>query len=137
MKNATMLKVAMVVMVFCGATLRTQASDQSSWIGVWNSTLGGQPGVILTLADDQGQLGGTIVFNVIIGPPANAHIAGSDVLLVTHPRLEGDTLSFQVTRSSDAKQLQIAVKSIDSDRAELKCLNCGDSPTATMVKFRP
>ena len=133
--------VAIIFLVLCGVALSAQTVDASSsignWIGIWNGTLEGQPGVTLTLAENAGQLGGTIVFNMIIGRPPNAHIGGSDVLLVTHPLLDGDTLSFQVTRKSDAKLLQITVKSLDGNRLALRCRDCGDGPPMTLVKFRP
>jgi hypothetical protein len=113
-----------------------QAPAQPSWIGVWNGTLDGVPGVTLTLADNHGQLGGTVVFNVVLKQP-EPHIGGSDALMVNQPQLEGDTLRFQVTRSHDGKQLQMAVKKLDSEHVELRCLDCGDGPVATLTKFEP
>jgi hypothetical protein len=137
MTCSKVVKAVMVLLVFCSAPLRAQMTAPSSWIGVWNGTLEGQPGVTLTLADDHGQLGGTVVFNFIVGPPPSTRIGGSDTLLVTHPRLEGNTFSFQVNRTSDKKLLQFAVRSIDSDRLEMRCVNCGDSPNTTLVRYRP
>jgi hypothetical protein len=40
-------------------------SDSSSWVGVWQSELDRQPGVTLTLAQDTGDMGGTVVLNVV------------------------------------------------------------------------
>jgi hypothetical protein len=114
-----------------------QSVSQSSWLGVWNGKLDGQPGMTLTLADDTGQLGGTVVFNMIIRQGSTAHVAESDAHVLMHPRLEGDTLSFQVLRASDAKLLQIEAKFVDSEKLELRCLNCGDGPTAELMKNRP
>jgi hypothetical protein len=37
--------------------------NDAAWVGVWHSELDGQPGVLLTLADDSGELGGTVVLN--------------------------------------------------------------------------
>ncbi len=137
MKCSTMVKAVMLLLVWCTPALQAQMTDPSSWIGVWNGTLEGQPGVTLTLADDHGQLGGTVVFNFIVGPPPSTRIGGSDTLLVTHPRLEGNTFSFQVNRTSDKKLLQFALRSIDNDRLEMRCVNCGDGPTTTLVRYRP
>jgi hypothetical protein len=113
-----------------------QAATESSWIGVWNGTLEGLPGVILTLADNHGQLGGTIVFNGIIGRSPHPHIGLTDTLMVANPQLKGDTLLFQVTRS-DGKELQSAVKLINNKQAEMRCLNCEGSPTTALAKFVP
>lgn len=135
MNRSRMLQAAGLLTLLCASSW-AQTVSESSWIGVWNGTLEGQPGVTLTLADDHGQLGGTIVFNFIIGPPPNSHIGGSDTHMVGHPQLKGDTLSFQVTRG-DGKLLQLVGKLIDSDRVEMRCVNCEDSPVTTMVKFRP
>ncbi len=135
MKRSMMVKAAIVLMVFCVAVLPAQTADQSSWIGVWTTTAA--PGSTMTLANDTGELGGTIVFNFISGPPPNTTIGGSETHLVTHPRVEGNTLSFQVTRTEDGKVLRLAVRMIDSDRLEMRCLSCENSPAMTMVKFRP
>jgi hypothetical protein len=111
-----------------------QAPTQSSWVGVWNGTLDGQPAVTLTLADDHGQLGGTVVFNIVMKQP-QPHVQGTDPIMVSQPVLKGDTLLFQAIRSRDHKQLQISAKQLDNHHVELRCLNCGDGPTATLVKF--
>ena len=126
------------IAVFCasGSVVWGQASTQASWIGVWNGTLEGLPGVILTLADDHGQLGGTIVFNGIIERSSHPHIGVTDTLIVNNPQLKGDTLLFQVTRS-DGKEIQSAVKLINDKQAEMRCLNCEGSPTTALVKFVP
>jgi hypothetical protein len=134
MKVSKLLSIAFVCASSCVAL--GQAPAQPSWIGVWNGTLDGIPGVTLTLADDHGQLGGTVVFNVVLKQP-EPHIGGSDAVMVSHPQLEGDTLQFQVVRSHDHKQLQIVVKKLDDQHLELQCPNCGGGPTATLVKFEP
>jgi hypothetical protein len=134
MKLAKLFSMAVICASSCAAF--GQAATQPSWIGVWNGTLDGIPGVTLTLADDHGQLGGTIVFNVVLKQP-EPHIGGTDTLMVAQPQLNGDTLQFQVIRSHDHKQLQIAAKKLDDQHVALRCLNCGDGPTATLVKFEP
>ena len=139
MRMSTRVQAAFMVTILCTAShlLPAQGASPSSWVGVWTSTLGGQPGVTLTLAKDGDQLGGTVVFYVVVGPPPNAHVAGSDVLLVNHPRLDGNTLVFQLNRSSDGKVLQVATRYVDDDKLELRCLNCGGSPTAMLTRSRP
>lgn len=139
MNFSKIAKAALSLVIACASSHAVwgQSVNQSSWLGVWNGKLDGQPGMTLTLANDTGQLGGTVVFNMIIKQDSTAHVVESDAHVLMHPRLEGDTLSFQVRRASDAKLLQIAAKFVDSERLELRCVNCGDGPTAELVKSRP
>jgi hypothetical protein len=139
MNFSKIAKAALSLAIACASSCVVwgQSVNQSSWLGVWNGKLDGQPGVTLTLADDTGQLGGTVVFNLVIKQDSIAHVVESDAHVLMHPRLEGDTLSFEVLRASDAKLLQIATKFVDSEKLELRCVNCGDGPTAELLKSRP
>jgi hypothetical protein len=134
MKRSMIVTSAVLFMVFSGLA-SAQTTDPSSWVGVWSATEA--PGATMTLANDTGELGGTIVFNFISGPPPSTKIGGNEVHLVTHPQLAGSTLSFQVTRTEDGKVLRLTTRMIDSDRLEMRCLSCENSPTMMMVKFRP
>jgi hypothetical protein len=137
MRYSKAFSIAVACAMSCPAWGQPTQGSQASWIGVWNSTPDERPGLTMTLADDQGELEGTIVFNFIIGPPPDSHDGGTDPHMVKHPRLEGGTLSFQVTRG-DGKLLQMAGKLVGSERLELRCVNCGDSPVVTtLVKFVP
>jgi hypothetical protein len=139
MNCSKIAKVGLSLVIVCASSCAVwaQSVSHSSWLGVWNGQLDGQPGTTLTLADDTGQLGGTVVFNLVIKQDSIAHVVESDAHVLMHPRLEGDTLSFQVLRASDAKLLQIEAKFVDREKLELRCLNCGDGPTAELVKSRP
>jgi hypothetical protein len=132
MRFSKLLSIAVVCASSCAAF--GQAPTQPSWVGVWNGTFDGEPAVTLTLADDHGQLGGTIVFNIVLAQP-QPHVLGTDPLMVAQPQLKGDTLLFQATRSRDHKQLQISAKQLDDQHVELQCLNCGHDSVATLVKF--
>jgi hypothetical protein len=134
MKVAKTLAIVVVAASTCAAW--GQAAPESRWIGVWNATLEGLPGVVLTLADDHGRLGGTIVFNGIIGQSEHPQIGLTDTLMVANPQLKGDTLLFQVTRR-DGKEIQSEVKLINDKQAEMRCLNCDGAPTTALVKFVP
>ena len=134
MKISNMFAIAAVCASTCAAW--GQTATESSWIGVWNATLEGLPGVILTLADNHGQLGGKIVFNGIIGRSPTPHIGLTDTLMVANPQLKGDTFLFQVTRR-DGKELQSSVKLINDKHAEMRCLNCEGAPVTALVKFVP
>jgi len=142
----TRLVIACAALVFA-CILATLTSAQSAsltptnarWRGVWQATLEGQPGVILTLApaEDTGELAGTVVFNMIMRDGGAAHVGGSMVHLVTHPHLEGRNLTFLIKRPSDAKVLEMTVTLIDDDKASIHCQNCGaDTPISELIRSR-
>jgi hypothetical protein len=117
------------------SALAAASSGNSAWIGVWNGEVEGQPSVRLTMGDDGGELGGTVVFNLIKKEDGQARVIGSTTHLLMHPRLDGSTLSFQVVRPSDSRELQMTVKLESDGKAELRCLNCGmDTPLAELVR---
>lgn len=129
--------VAGCALVMAAGSFAAESSGRSAWIGVWNGELDGQPGVRLTLADDTGQLGGTVVFNLIKKENGQARVAGSDTHVLMHPHLEGSLLSFDVIRASDLKELQMRVRLVADGKAELHCVNCGEeAPIAPLTKAR-
>lgn len=116
-------------------TAMAQPVNNNPWTGMWQGELDGKPGVILTLAEDSGVLGGTVVFNMVHRDGDKVRVIGSDPHVLLHPRLLGDTLLFEVIRKSDARTLEISVKPATEGKAYLKCLNCGpDSPSAEIEK---
>jgi len=136
MRQSKFIPACLAVLIVCAAP--AQSTNHASWLGVWHGELDGQPGVTLTLAEEAGKLGGTVVFNMVSRENGTPQVVGSAVHMVTHPSLDGNTLSFQVKRASDAKQLQIAVVLIGSDKMKMQCVNCGDDSTsAELVKSRP
>ena len=136
MRRLKLLSGGLALLIACAA--HAQSTNLTSWLGVWQGQLGGQPAVTLTLADENGELGGTVVLNVVIRENGAAKVAGSSVHMVMHPRVEGNTLSFDITRPSDAKRLTMAVAMQADDRMTIKCVNCGDdAATAELVKSRP
>ena len=111
-----------------------QSSHNSPWTGVWRGELDGQPGVILTLADDTGDMGGTVVFNMVSRNEGTPRVIGSDVHVVLNPHITGNILSFHVKHLKDHRELQVAVTLEGDGKANLKCLNCGpDAPVAGLV----
>ena len=85
---------------------RTASSQNNSakWAGVWQATLEGLPGMILTLSDDSGELGGTVVFN---GLSQETHtIVATETHLLLYPHLNDNTLTFQISRDTATKRLR-------------------------------
>ncbi len=103
-------------------------------LGVWRGSLDGLPGVTLTLADDSGEIGGTVVFYAINGEPRRVFSIEPHLLL--HPKLEGNTLSFQVKLGGDRTGLATVKVVFNTDaKAQIRCLDCGsDSPTTELTK---
>ena len=122
-----------MIVLFCAAT---QSNVGPGWVGVWHAELDGQPSAVLTLAQDNGDLEGTLVLNGISrdgGPP---HIAVREAHVLMHPRLEGRTLSFQLKRKvASSPLMNFTVDLSAQGNARLHCLNCGeDAPVVEMTK---
>jgi hypothetical protein len=138
MKPGEFLLLAAAMLLACAAT--AQAPANAAWNGVWQGELDGQPSVTLTLADDAGALGGTVVFNMIErqtqGP---SRVASIQPHLLLDPETSGNTLSFQIERPDRSQApLKFAVTLDGNDKARIHCLNCGpDAPAAELVRMQP
>jgi hypothetical protein len=109
-------------------------SAKPALLGVWRGTLDGLPGVTLTLANDTGEIGGTVVFYGINGEAHQIVLIQPHTLL--NPRLEGDTLSFQIKLGGNRTGLARVTAVFGADnKAQLHCLDCGpDSPTTELIR---
>jgi hypothetical protein len=113
-------------------TLHAQSdhAQSSKPLGIWRAALDGVPSAILTLADDSGEIGGTLVLNGL----KDRTIAFTEVHTLVYPKLEGHTLTFQVRRP-DAAMMTFNVAFTSATEAKLHCLNCGpDAPVAELTK---
>jgi hypothetical protein len=133
MKHQALITASLFLVI--GTAVSAQSNHNTAWNGVWHSELAGQPGVILTLGDDTGQLGGTVVLNMVSRESGQPRVIGSDIHVLVNPRVSGNTLSFQFKRTKDGRELQMAVSLEADGKANIRCLNCGpDAPTAEMVR---
>lgn len=104
-----------------------RAISSARWVGVWQGQLEDVPGVVLTLGDDLGEVSGTIVFTAL----RNGIVAGHAAHVILHPRIVGDTLSFQVKRpGAPSEILDISFVLADDGNGELRCAKCGAASTA-------
>ena len=107
----------------------------SKWQGVWTGQLDGQPGVILTLVDeDGGQMGGTAVFNMVEHKKGEQpHVAGYSIHLLKNLHPSDNTLTFEVIRRNDHKDLHFAFQLAGDKKGQLTCTNC-DAPVTELVR---
>ena len=116
--------------IVAAATMTLAAQTPVNPIGVWEN----QPGTTLTLSDDSGGLGGTVVLNAIT---KDGRILFSETHLVLNPRFTGEVLLFQVKSHRKGSNGLLDFRVVfNSDRtAQLHCENCGDdAPVAELTK---
>lgn len=135
MKNA--MKVLTISMLAL-ASAAAQPAGVTDWIGVWHAELDGQPGTTLTLADDTGELGGTLVMNMVSREGGQPHVIATDPHVLIAPRVNGDTLTFSVKRMHRTDQpAQFSVVLVGDGKAKAHCLTCGaDAPVVELVRSR-
>lgn len=119
-----------------------------AWTGVWEMTSPGKPGGMITLADDGGSLTGVIVLNVM-NRETEQRIA-IETRTMVNPRVQGDTLVFQVRRilkphlqgdtpasenASDPTDIaDMKITPGTQGKAILTCPKCGDAWSMELVK---
>jgi hypothetical protein len=111
-------------------------SSPSSWTGVWQGELDGQPSVVLTLATDDGTLQGTLVLNGISREGGTPHISVREAHVLLHPKMNGMTLSFEVKRMRGSERaMDFTVERTSDGGAKIHCLSCGDdAPIVEITK---
>ncbi len=130
----TTLAISMLAL----AAVAAEPAGKTGWIGVWHAELDGQPGTTLTLADDTGELGGTLVMNMVSREGGQPHVIATDPHVLVAPRLNGNTLAFSVKRIHRTDEpAQFTVVLTGDGKAEIHCLTCGsDAPVVELVRSR-
>lgn len=142
------LTFASILLLASTVTFGQPAPTAHAWAGVWHVQETNKPGVTITVADDGGALGGTIVFDVW-KRQTNEHLATEPRILV-NPHLEGNTLAFQVRRilkphlagESPAEVeapdptdiVEMILARTADDKAVLNCPKCGGNAPTKLVK---
>jgi hypothetical protein len=133
MNRKALIAIGAASLLACAAA--AEPTIHSQWDGVWQGQLDGQPSVTLTLAEDTGELGGTLVLNVVEKEHGQAaHVARSEPHVLVNPRLNGNLLSFEV-RKPDGDLFNFTVVLTPEGKARIHCLDCGaDAPIVDMTK---
>jgi hypothetical protein len=133
------LSAALACMATIGLpTQSTGGAQASPWIGVWQSTLDGQPGATLTLAQDTGALGGTLVLDIVRADSSGqAYLAASEPHTLIDPQLAGNTLNFSVRQlRASAELLRFTVVLMPDGKARIHCTNCSGAPVVDLTPAR-
>lgn len=108
------------------------AASTTKWVGVWQGKLEGFPGVVLTLGDDLGDVSGTIVFTAIRDGAVAAHVSH----VIMHPRIDGESFSFQVKRPDRENSVVDMTLTLSSDsKGLLACAKCGSASPIAMERI--
>src|SRR5579863_3500756 len=120
MYKKTLIAIGAVSLCVCAAAAAEPKVNQQ-WDGVWQGQLDGQPSVTLTLAEDTGELGGTLVLNRVEKEPGQpAFIAGIEPHVLVQPRLEGNLLTFGV-RKPNGDLMTFTVALTPEGKARIHC----------------
>jgi hypothetical protein len=132
MNKKMLIAIGAASLFMRAATAETPANAR--WDGVWQGQFDGQPSVTLTLAEDTGELGGTLVLNVVEKEDGQARVTAIEPHVLVHPRLDGNLLSFGV-RKPDGDLFNFTVTLTREGKARIHCTDCGaDAPVVDMTK---
>jgi hypothetical protein len=127
---------------FLAGALACAASAQpavtSQWVGIWHANMNGLPTSTLTLAADSGDLGGTVVLDMVSDEGGAPHVIESEPHVLMNPHVDGDTLSFHVKMQKpdgSVVRRDFTATLTSPGNANFHCVNCGaDAPTVHLVK---
>ena len=130
------MQQTLCALLIAATTLAVQSSTPSEWVGVWQGELDGQPSVVLTLAQDNGVLEGTLVLNIISRDGGQPHIIAHEPHVLMQPHIDGARLTFRLKRiDNSTTPMEFNVELTSHDRAKIHCLNCGASaPVVEITK---
>lgn len=117
-----------------------QSTSNADWTGIWHADVAGQPTGTLTLATDTGELGGTVVLDIISDRSGTPQVIASDPHVLVNPRVSGNTLSFQVKMQKPDGTIVahgFTVTLTAPRKANFHCVTCGaDAPFVELTKDR-
>ena len=124
---------AVCLTTFCAAGWAQ--GSQKPWLGVWQSKLDGQTAAMVTLADDGGRLGGTVVLNIVRSEGGETRVVGSEPLLLLHPRLNQRTLTYELKSPRPPYNVMDFTMELKPDgTATIHCTNCNGAPVVELTR---
>ena len=117
----------------CAMLAGNAASHSAPWTGVWRAFLDGQPSATLTLANDAGTVGGTLVLDIVVNHDGKTRVAADEVHVLVGARVDGNTLRFGARRR-DGKAMSFTVVLGDDGNVKLHCVSCSNAPVVEMTK---
>lgn len=97
----------------------TAWTTSSRVAGVWTATLHDQPCIRLTVHDDNGKLSGKIIFYLLMLENGSWQVKGDDQVDLIHPRIEANTLVFEVVHAKKHGSTDPADQELKAFRMEL------------------
>jgi|SRR5580658_10538682 hypothetical protein len=136
------MKRKIFVIAFLASALVSVAAAQSvasaQWVGIWHADMDGLPTSTLTLAADTGELGGTVVLDMVSDEGGTPHVIASEPHVLMNPHVDGDTLSFHVKMQKPDGTVVVrdfTVTLTSPGNANFHCMNCGaDAPVVHLVE---
>ena len=135
MKQALLALALGSIVAFASGTAQPATTDD--WVGIWHTDVGGLPSGTLTLATDTGQLGGTVVLDIISREDGKPHVIASEPHVLVSPHVDGNTLWFDVKMrrlNGSVVSATFNVTRTAPDRMTLHCINCGNAPVVQLIK---
>ena len=126
----------LLALVACPVCAAAQSLTNTTWVGIWNAHVNGQPTGTLTLAADTGQLGGTVVLDMVSDEGGTPHVIASEPHVLLHPRTHNNSLAFEVKmKRPDGEQIvaSFIVTQTPDGKAHIHCATCG--PNAQTVEL--
>ncbi|MGZ5127879.1 MAG: hypothetical protein ACXWC1_34365 [Burkholderiales bacterium] len=130
------MQETLCALLIAATAVAAQSSTAFDWAGVWQGELDGQPSVVLTLAQDNGILEGTLVLNIISRDNGQPRVIAHEPHTLMQLHVDGARLSFRLKRiDGSVTPMAFNVALTSPDHATIHCLNCGDgAPTVEIAK---
>jgi len=136
------MKKRIAALAFAAAALCMQVAAQApaneAWVGIWHADSDGLHTSTLTLADDTGALGGTIVLDMLSRAGGQTHVIASDPHVLMQPRVDGRSLSFdvRVKRRDGSVVTESFIATLTAPgKVDIHCVNCGaEAPVVELTR---
>lgn len=136
MKREIIAALCLAIAAFGSTSAQSATNDQ--WVGIWHAHVDGQPTGTLTLAADTGELGGTVVLDMVSDRGGTPRVIASEPHVLLNPHVNGNTLSFQVKMQRPDGRIVVPTFNVtltSPRNANIHCMTCGaDAPVVALAK---